>query len=67
MIRKTRPHMMHYLFLSIFSIIEEGFHGCDDELLQLIDKIKNDNGCGYDDDDIEMILHLRAKVNTRLL
>ena len=46
----------------IFLIIGEGFHGCDDELLQLIDKFKNDNGCGYDDDDIEMVLHLRAIV-----
>ncbi len=44
----------------IFSIIGEGFHGCDDELMQLIDKIKNDHGCGYDDDDIEMVLQLRA-------
>ena len=47
----------------ISSTIGEGFHGYDDELLQLIGKIKNDNGCGYDDhDDIETVLHLRAIV-----
>ena len=46
----------------IFSMIEEGFHGCNDKLLQLIVKMKKDHGCGYNDYDIEMVLQLQMSL-----